>query len=550
MDPATERLALEELNAAHRPQDLMDIDPEVFSEPVARRILERRAELGPAGFADLREVRGIDPRILDDLVLVFGPARRGRWDLLPYNVQRPDGSPYSTAHAALLHTGRVLFLPREDTTDTVLWDPANETTPVFEAPAVPAGEWLFCSGHTFLADGTLLTVGGGGNSSSGAIASGWKFDPGTRSWARTRGSMAHERWYPTAVTLWDGRVFVASGLGVAPVEIYDPSTDGFIPVTGPPGNPTGADRLFPETYPGLHLLPTGDLFFSRTGWGHSASEPTVNAALFRFDTNTTGGWMDVTSPMNSPDRTEGMSVLLLDGSPPRARVTVFGGGNPMTTGRNSAETIDFGMTPPTWAHPHFFPDSRFNANAVLLPDGDVLVVGGRDVQNSPALLFDPAAHTFSTMDVVKYRREYHSVALLLPSGKVMTTGGDQGNTPSQRTAIEVFSPPYLFRGPRPVVTAAPASVRYGDSFEVTTSAAADVARVVMVRPMAVTHHTDSSQRLVELTFTHDRYAPDRLEVQAPSGRYVTSIAPPGYYMLFVLNGRGVPSEARFVRLHE
>ena len=150
------------------------------------------------------------------------------------------------------------------------------------------------------------------------------------------------------------------------------------------------------------------------------------------------------------------------------------------------------------------------------------------------------------MAKVKYRREYHSVALLLPSGKVMTTGGDYGNTAIERTSIEIFSPPYLFRGPQPMISSVPSIIRYGQKFDLKTPQASEIVKVVLVRPMAVTHHTDSEQRVVQLDFT--RYA-DTLRMRAPTGKGARNLAPPGYYMLFILKKKGVPSEAKFVRLY-
>lgn len=546
MEPEVQLRVLEALNQAHRPEDLIEIDPEVFPRGVAQKILARRDALPGFRYTELGQLFELNPAIRDRLAAAFGPSRRGRWVLLPYNVQKPDGSMFSTAHAAMLRTGEVLFLPRSDTLETVLWDPADEAAPDFQFPAVQPSERLFCSGHSFLADGRLLAVGGGGNFSSNAIDSGWLFDPVSRVWTRSADSMSDRRWYPTAVTLGDGRVFVASGYNRDTVDVYDPASDDFIPVGGPPANPTGANRSFPETYPGLHLLPDGRIVFSRTGW-HGPNDATLNASLFEFSGSSQGEWTDVTWPMNAPDRTEGMSVLLLDGFSPDVRMMVIGGGDPATSGRTSAETLDFSFSPPRWGHPSFLPDSRVHVNAVLMPDGQVLVVGGRDVQSSPSLMFDPSSGGWSQMAQVKYRREYHSVALLLPSGKVMTTGGDDGNTPSQRTTLEIFSPPYLFKGPRPVIVEAPDSIRYGESFKL-EPASMDVAKVVLVRPMAVTHHTDSEQRVLELPFSLVPPVRKQLTVEVPGGAHASNLAPPGYYMLFILNRRGALSEAKFVRL--
>jgi hypothetical protein len=111
--------------------------------------------------------------------------------------------------------------------------------------------------------------------------------------------------------------------------------------------------------------------------------------------------------------------------------------------------------------------------------------------------------------------------------------------------IEVFSPPYLFRGPRPRIAAAPEAIAYGSSFDVTTPDAERVERAVLVRPMAFTHNTDSEQRVVELAL---RRGVERVTIKAPGGAPPHANAPDGYYMLFLLDADGVPSVARFLRL--
>ena len=363
---------------------------------------------------------------------------------------------------------------------------------------------------------------------------------------RGAGRKPHARWYPTAVALGEaGRVFVASGYGVSKPEMYDEGSDSFLPVTGPAADSLAADRNFPETYPGLHLLPGGEIFYSRTGW-HGPNDPGLDAGYFRFAGPLTGELVDLGTPdpLNHPDRTEGMSVILFDacGGP---RVLVVGGGLPDSGGRNSAEIINLATLTPNWPHPMHLPEDRLNVNTVLLPDGNVFVLGGRPVQNSPCRMFDPRTHTWSQMADLKYRREYHSVAVLLPSGKVMTTGGDYGNNISQKTTIEIFSPPYLFKGPRPKVDAVPDVIHHNQDFTVKTTHAGEIEKVVLVRTMAVTHHTDSEQRVLVTDFTRHG---NKLTVTAPGGAPPYNIAPRGYYMLFVLDRDGVPSEGKFVQL--
>ena len=153
-----------------------------------------------------------------------------------------------------------------------------------------------------------------------------------------------------------------------------------------------------------------------------------------------------------------------------------------------------------------------------------------------------ATNSWAAMAALPSIRDYHSVALLLPSGQVAMAGWNN-------TAIEIFDPPYLHRGPRPTITSAPASVHHGQDFEVQTPDAAAVEKVVLVRPMAVTHQTDTEQRVLEMPFLHDHAQPNRLVATAPHGGHPHSLAPQGFYMVFILDRNGVPSIARWIYLH-
>jgi hypothetical protein len=162
-------------------------------------------------------------------------------------------------------------------------------------------------------------------------------------------------------------------------------------------------------------------------------------------------------------------------------------------------------------------------------------------------LFDPSNESWTTLAPIKTARSYHSSAVLLPSAEVLIGGKDflfnlpPYDYPEHR--LEVFSPPYLFRGPRPVITDAPPSVAYGAAFSVTLAQAQSTASAVLMRPSCVTHSFNMEQRLVGLV-TVDR-AGNVLTLQAPPN---ANIAPPGFYLLFLLSAQGVPSTGSFVKL--
>ena len=189
--------------------------------------------------------------------------------------------------------------------------------------------------------------------------------------------------------------------------------------------------------------------------------------------------------------------------------------------------------------------ARRHLNATLLPDGKILVSGGTSGAgfNNPstpvmaAEMWNPVTETWTTMASGTIPRLYHSGALLLPDGRVFATGGDGYNQ------AEVYSPPYLFRGARPAIAAAPASVAYGQTFFVETPNAASITQVTWVGLSSVTHAFNMNQRINVLSFSQ---AAGGLNVVAPSS---PTLAPIGHYMLFILNSDGVPSVAKIIRLN-
>jgi hypothetical protein len=194
---------------------------------------------------------------------------------------------------------------------------------------------------------------------------------------------------------------------------------------------------------------------------------------------------------------------------------------------------------------------RMQVNATILPDGKVLVSGGssEDEKAAEAVLttelYDPVTNTFRDGAPMRFARLYHSNTLLLADGTVMAAGSNPGRTYEHH--IEIYSPPYLFNSSggaavRPTISSSPATAAYNSTFAVQSPNAASIHSVVLIRPGAPTHSFDMEQRLVGVTFTTSG---NTLTVRAPnSGR----IAPPGYYMLFILNTAGVPSVARFIQL--
>jgi hypothetical protein len=241
-----------------------------------------------------------------------------------------------------------------------------------------------------------------------------------------------------------------------------------------------------------------------------------------------------------PYRDYGSGVMYAPG-----KVLVMGGGDPPT---RTAEVINLNDSSPAWRAVGLMKVARRQLNATLLPDGTVLVTGGTskagfNTPDDPGSLvhcpeiWNPATEAWTTTTLASslgIPRIYHSTALPLPDGRVLSMGGNN------QTTSEIYSPPYLFKGPRPTIAYAPTSVLYGQSFFVQTSDAID--KVTMLRLSSVTHAFNMSQYISTLSFSQDTGG---LNVVAPSA---DTVAPPGLYMLFILNGSGVPSSAKTVQV--
>jgi hypothetical protein len=450
--------------------------------------------------------------------------------------------PINPIHTALLSNGKILVVsgsgnyPAESVYSVGVWDPATNTM------TTQTQSWdMFCNGMIVLPDGRPFIMGGN-----------LQYDP-FFGWNRTSiynpaavsprpnfvdmEDMAHGRWYPTSTVLADGRVLVFSGLDELgatnpQTEIYTVGAGWAPPVVAP---------WTPPLYPRLHVLPNGKVFYSGS---------TTQSRLFDPIANT---WSNViATTIYGGTRTYGSSVLLplTPANNYAPKVIIFGGGNPATA---TTEIIDLSVPTPAWAKGPAMSAPRIEMNATILPNGQILTVGGslNDEDTSTASLnadlYDPAKNKMSSAGANAVPRLYHSVALLLPDATVWVAGGN----PTRGTydpSVEIYSPAYLFNpdgtlATRPTITSVTASViGYGTSFQVQTPDAANIASVVLVKDGAVTHAFNMDQRLVGLVSSAGSGV---LNVTGPPNG---NIAPPGYYMLFLINNAGVPSVAKFVQL--
>jgi Domain of unknown function (DUF1929)/Glyoxal oxidase N-terminus/PKD domain/Bacterial Ig domain len=460
----------------------------------------------------------------------------GEWRLMSIT------SPINPIHVALMRTGKVLIAsgsendPTHTTYRASVWDP---TTGAFALQTVP---WdLFCNAMSALPDGRILITGGTAQYNPfRGVKTTTVFEPGSQTFIQVQ-DMAHGRWYPSNALLADGKTMTFSGwldTGGVPnqaVELYDVPT-GWSPEFMAPWTP--------PLYPWVHLLPNGRVFVA-------GSRPDSHI----FDPATKAWTLNVARTTYGLDRRYGSSVLLplRPGDGYRPRVMIMGGNNPATA---TAEVIDLGAPTPAWRALPPMSAPRIEMQAVLLPTGKVLALGGSAQDNDAttaskrADLFDPATETWVPAGTASVARLYHSVSLLLPDATVWTAGSNpfQGSWDNR---MEIYAPAYLFTtdatgkvvpAARPVISSAPAGVGYGASFSIPTPTPSDIASVVLMRPGSSTHAFDFEQRLVELSFTAGSSA---LTATAPPN---SNIAPPGYYMLFLINRRGTPSVARFVQV--
>ena len=527
----------------------------------------------------------------------------GKWEMIATEFQN------SATHVALLPTNKIFIyggssldpdefdhptLPRAE-----ILDMNTQPWTAYPVNCEPMACDLWCGGHTFLPDGKLIFAGGTSyypprpDPFYGGLKEAYLFDPFTETWERLP-EMQAGRWYPTLIRLADDRVLTLAGLEyrspdetaqtnilqilyelitkveqriVKVQEIFDPSTKAWSRIQ--------AQRKLP-LYPRLHLLPDGDVFYSGIFNTHFFTPGRYPSARWNPQTE---AWLEVGGQHFEKNREEGISVLLAIRPPGYQPEILIAGGGTHSFGRSlmsilhsvgrdswasffsfltrvedSVEYIDLGAAVPRWEQKRKMHHPRVNANGVLLPDGNILVVGGMSgyshgddehgMQDAvcQAEMYDPAANTWTLMATQQKPRLYHSTAILLPDGRVISMGSNP-RAKSIEKSIEIFSPPYLFRGERPAITESPEQIPYHQPFSITVDRAQHIRQVVLMRPEVLTHVTNTDQRLLGLEF--GTASGDELEVQGPPS---PAHMPRGYCLLFVLNQDGVPSGGRFMKV--
>ena len=466
-----------------------------------------------------------------DVVVSFDPtapvAGTGQW-------AAPITWPVVAIHAALLPNGHVLTWGRSDK-QPVVWTPPATLGAAGSFVSAPETSDLFCSGHTFLPDGRILVAGGHSGTNSLGIRNSAIFSFATNSF--TAGPlMENGRWYPTNTTLATGEVVTMSG-----------------------GDTAQQRNLIPEVYQAngtWRVLSTASLYLPYYPMNFVTPSGTVFAAgpaktTYFLDATGTGHWTAGPSSLFG-SRDYGSAVMYETG-----KIFLVGGGDPPTA---TAEVIDINSGTGTWRSVAAMAVARRQSNATILADGKVLVTGGTNAGgfNSPptnaavlaAELWDPSTERWTTLGRMTHYRVYHSTALLLPDARVLSVGSGAPAAAglTDDFTAEIFTPPYLFNADgtlatRPAITSAPTTVTYAQAFAVQISAPTTVSKVTWISLASVTHSYNENQRAMRLTFTGS--GTTSLTVTAPAR---AALAPPGYYLLFVVDGRGVPSVAKIVHI--
>ena len=337
-----------------------------------------------------------------------------------------------------------------------------------------------------LSDGRVFIAGGhiwqGAIDPTQGVINTTIFDPASNAW--TEGPMMSQaRWYPTTTLLGDGTVIICggtidTGTSATNVDHYNPVSNTITTL------PSTADKAM-VTYPRMKLTTSGLL-----AWTNFPTTCYLNPA--------TATWTTGPKLKSGSGSVTDMSVLL-----PGLTEILETGGTTSSGVTTTAELLNLSASKPAWAYTSAMHFARLWANSVLLPDGTVLVVGGgtSGYYDGPVLtpeIYNPATRTWTEMAAQTAPRMYHSTALLLPDGRVLSAGQSSGK---YENTGEIFSPPYLFKGARPSITRAPATLGYRTAFTVTTPEAASIARLVLIKAGAVTHSNNFDQRYVECTFT-------------------------------------------------
>lgn len=447
--------------------------------------------------------------------------------------------PLISAHAVLMPDGRVMSYGTDGTGRQTgyfiydVWDPkaaldASHVT----LPNMTATD-IFCGSQVVLPEGGNIFLAGGDNwTGTGTTNTGNNntnlFSYGSNTLTRAN-NMKRARWYSSTTILLNGELYTQGGSGGTDLPEIRGSDGQFRLLTG--ANTSSLNFQYPRNF----VAPDGRVF----GFDSSGR---------MYYVNTTGnGSITLGAQLPSGVRSSSSSVAMFR----PGRILQFGGAS------NQAVVIDINGAVPAVTTTQPLSTRRDLVNAAILADGKVLATGGSTVYNTLtgvnniAEIWDPTTGQWTRGASGQLARLYHSISLLLPDGSVLVGGGGAPGPLNNRNA-EIYYPPYLFdatgaRAARPTLVSAPESIDIGATLHLNVADTSSISRVTLVKTGSVTHSWNMEQRFIELTFqSHDSAHGSVISAQAPA-RAVD--APPGYYMVFVIDAAGVPSEAKIVKVN-
>lgn len=479
-----------------------------------------------------------------------GPDAVGSWSVLN------NPMPLRTIHSTLLDNGKVLLIAgsgndvdqfKAGSFTAAVWDPVSGQFTMLSVP-----KDMFCAGHVTLPDGRVLIQGGtkaypgvNGSVYYAGLRASYIFNPATNTFTPTNDAN-DGHWYPTLTMLGNGDIWMAGGLdengnGSVATEYFNSTTGAWLPLSQVPQT-----WSFWGLYPHMFLMGDGRLFYSG---GHVFGNglPGTGASIYDWQAGTI---TDVPGLRQKDMRDQSASVLL----PPAQNQTVMitGGGNINTVNPAISQTdiIDLNQSSPAYQPGPDMPGmGKMYVNATTLPDRTVLTTNGAQLNRDDstnvytAAIYHPDTNIWTTLPADPIGRNYHSSAILLPSGKVAVLGSNPGDG-SFELRISMYSPSYLFRGAQPVISNVPAQATRGSSlsFNVATPSGKAIRWAQLIRPMSVTHQIDPNMRLVDLPMSIQN---GQATVSITSN---PNMLPPGPYMLSVTDTDNVPSVAAWVMI--
>ena len=449
------------------------------------------------------------------------------WPLIPIHmVLLPDGRVMSYGTDAKgVQTGQFNY---------DVWDPSKGTgTASHLVLPNTTGTDLFCNAQIVVPSSGAVLLTGGDRTIDGvrnySVDDVDFFDYRYNAMSASPQRMSALRWYPSVVTLANGKVLVLGGRAdpntPAPTpELYS-EAEGWRTLTGATSDDAYGKRNW--SYPRVWQAPNGKVFLATIWGGTYYIDPTGDGSLAATSLKLTEGDVYLPSVMYAPGKILAFRKL------------------------NKAVVIDINGATPTATTVTGVGQDRYHGSATVLPNGQVFVNGGSMVTNVAngvayqAKLWNPATKAWTVAATANKMRLYHSASLLLPDATVLTAGGGAPG-PATNLNAEIYSPPYLYKAGsslavRPVIQSAPTATTWGASFTATTDVTG-INRVTLVKTGSATHTVDFDQRFMELSYTASG---TNLTIKAPAS---ANVAPPGYYMLFVFNAAGVPSVAKIIKL--